>query len=42
LRLVADSAQPITVEQAKERGRLYTKSADAADSDDSEADAPAS
>jgi trigger factor len=42
LDLVAESAQPITVEQAKDRGKLYTKGADAEESDDSEADAPAS
>jgi trigger factor len=42
LDLVAESARPITVEQAKERGKLYTKSADVTESEDSEADAPAS
>jgi trigger factor len=42
LDLVAESAQPITVEQAKERGKLYTKSADAPEPEGSEADAPAS
>jgi trigger factor len=37
LDLVAESAQAITVEQAKERGRLYTKGDEAA-SEDAEAD----
>jgi trigger factor len=41
LDLVAESAQPITVEQAKERGRLYTKVEDA-ESEDSSADTPGS
>jgi trigger factor len=39
LDLVAESAKPITVEQAKKRGRLYTKGEDPA-SEDAEADAP--
>jgi trigger factor len=41
LDLVAEAAQPITVEQAKERGRLYTKVEDA-ESEDSKADTPGS
>jgi trigger factor len=41
LDLVAESAKPITVEQAKERGRLYTKVEDPA-SEDAEADATGS
>jgi trigger factor len=40
LDLVADSAQAITVEQAKERGRLYTKGQESAP-EDADADSPA-
>jgi trigger factor len=39
LDLVAESAQPISVEQAKERGRLYTKGEESA-SEDAEASTP--
>jgi trigger factor len=42
LDLVAETARPITVEEARKRGKLYTKSADAPESEDSEADTPAS